>query len=296
MQNLQNNTANPDRLLPPSNGVHTWVMGAAWECRKRDLTPDQAIGEIRATEGLLRSGRTFSRGEVEVAVEKAYACEVIKHRRTTAPKPIWPKWCGERTAAIHAELEMDPCDLWERSPIRIEEQTPEDFLDDLFGAGNPLLCCGWGMDRFETRRRDDWRGNLDGLQLIVPAPMTARTGRTQDGRESAHTLENTGTRIYAVVDLDDPPPEHHASILWHLAEFAPLALVLRSGGKGLHGWYRMRDLCRLHDFYRYACLCGADPVLYRNPSQFVRLPHGIRDNGRRQAVLFINPENTLRHE
>lgn len=58
--------------------------------------------------------------------------------------------------------------------------------------------------------------------------------------------------------VDDPPPEQHASIFWHLAKFAPLTMILRSVGKSLHGWYRMRDLCRVHDIYRYACLCGSD--------------------------------------
>ncbi len=38
---------------------------------------------------------------------------------------------------------------------------------------------------------------------------------------------------------------------------------------------------------RYAVSLGADPATWTR-SQFVRLPGGVRDNGKRQPVLFFN--------
>jgi hypothetical protein len=41
------------------------------------------------------------------------------------------------------------------------------------------LCGGKSNSEFATRSREGSRGKLAALQLIVPSPMTARTGRTQ---------------------------------------------------------------------------------------------------------------------
>ena len=90
--------------------------------------------------------------------------------------------------------------LWELSRPRIEDnaQHTEEIIDRLF-PGNPLLCCGKSSQEFDTRPRDDWRGEMSALALIVPSPMSAVTGMTKDGKESKHTLANTGRA--AVSDL-----------------------------------------------------------------------------------------------
>jgi hypothetical protein len=69
-------------------------------------------------------------------------------------------------------------------------------MDKLF-PGNPLLCCGKSNSDFDTKPREDWRGELSKLQMIAPSPMSAVTGKTKDGRESKHTLDNTGSRRFA---------------------------------------------------------------------------------------------------
>ena len=40
---------------------------------------------------------------------------------------------------------------------------------------------------------------------------------------------------------------------------------------------------------RYAVSLGADRATWTR-SQFVRMPDGTRDNGKRQTVYFFNPE------
>ena len=110
----------------------------------------------------------------------------------------------------------------------------EEIVDTLF-PGNPLLCCGKSNSEFATRSREEWRGKLAAMQFIVPCPMSARTGRTQDGKESEHTLENTGPRRFLVIEQDTGTVDEQAAILVHLAERAPLALAVHSGSKSLHG-------------------------------------------------------------
>lgn len=82
-----------------------------------------------------------------------------------------------------------------------------------------------------------------------------------------------------------------AALLLHLAECAPLALAVHSGGKSIHGWFCAQDRSEdlLHRFMSYAVSLGADRALWTR-SQFVRMPDGTRDNGNRQTVFFFNPE------
>ena len=144
---------------------------------------------------------------------------------------------------------------------------------------------------FATRSRKEWRGKLTALQLIVPSPMSGVTGITQERKESEHALSNTGPRRFLVVEFDQGGVDEHAAILLHLAvSGAPLALVVHSGSKSLHGWFYCAGQLeeRLRRFMRYAVSLGADTATWSR-SQFVRMPDGTRDNGHRQTVYFFNP-------
>ncbi len=202
-------------------------------------------------------------------------------------------------------------DLWEASPICLDSNSPmtDEVIDILF-PGNPLLCCGWSRHRFDTRPRIHWH-KLQGLQFIVPNPMTALRGLTKARKLSAHALSNTGLRRFLVVEFDFD--QNHsteaarlltrlqtegldvrdlcAALLLHLAERAPLALAVYSGGKSIHGWFWAagQSEATLSRFTRYAESLGADPATWTR-SQFVRMPDGLRDNGSRQTVYFFNPE------
>ena len=132
-------------------------------------------------------------------------------------------------------------------------------------------------------------GELAGLSLIVPSPMTAQTGKTKEGKESEHTLQSTGPRRFLVIEQDSGSADEQAAILLHLAEHAPLVLAVHSGGKSIHGWFaaagQIED--RLLLFMRYAVSLGADRALWTR-SQFSRLPDGTRENGKRQITYFLN--------
>jgi hypothetical protein len=201
-------------------------------------------------------------------------------------------------------------DLWEASPMRLDSNAPRtDEIIDILFPGSPLLCCGWNSHGFDTRPRNRWY-KLHGLQFIVPNSMTAPAGLTKTGKLSAHALSNTGRRRFLIVEFDFDArnsagearllgrltTEGHdvrdlcAALLLHLAEKAPLALAVHSGGKSLHGWFYCADVPeeRVWRFFRYAVLLGADQANW-NPSQFARMPDGLRENRKRQAVYFFNP-------
>ena len=200
-------------------------------------------------------------------------------------------------------------DLWEASPFRLETNEPrsDKIIETLF-PGDPLLCCGWSGHQFDTRPKSRWY-KLDCLQLIVPNPMCGKTGATKQGKLSAHSLSNTGPRRFLVIEFDfgvehcNPAirllpslsddrdvADLSACLLLYLAERAPLALVVHSGGKSLHGWFYCagRSEEPLRRFMSYAVSLGADPATWTR-SQFVRMPDGLRDDGKRQTVFFFNP-------
>ena len=109
------------------------------------------------------------------------------------------------------------------------------------------------------------------------------------------------------MEFDQGSLNQQAAILWHLARYAPLALVVFSGSKSLHGWFfcagQPED--RVQRFFDYAHSLGADSLLWTR-SQFVRMPDGTRSDGKtgealtaagikdvpagRQAVLYFDPE------
>jgi hypothetical protein len=238
-------------------------------------------------------------------------------KRFTKPpevrRSVGERWLVRNFELIEAVAHTgnDLVDLWEASPVRLDSNEPKtDQIIDLLFPGDPLLCCGWSRYRFDTRARANWY-KLQDLQFIVPSPMTARWGLTREGKLSAHALSNTGPRRFLVVEFDfhasNSAEETRllerlstegrdvrdlcAALLLHLAERAPLALVVHSGGKSLHGWFYCAGVPeeRVWRTFQYAVSLGADPANW-TPSQFARMPDGLRKNGSRQTVYFLNPE------
>jgi hypothetical protein len=203
----------------------------------------------------------------------------------------WPAVNQEQREAIIRD-EGGLADLWECSPVRIEDDAAhtEKLIDALF-PGNPLLCCGRSNREFDTCPREDWRGQLAELALIVPSPMSAVEGVTMEGNLSRHTLDNTGPRRFLVVEFDTGTPDDHAALLLHLATIGPLVLAVHSGGKSLHGWFYCagQPEALLYRFMRYSVSLGADHATWSR-CQFCRMPDGTRDTGKRQTVFYLNPQ------
>lgn len=275
---------------PPrrGEGLNLWFYKVA-----RLLHPFRESAEIIELLRAATFGDPVKPGEIERAVErsKATAWKPSQTSQGAVQNRAWPKVNAEQREAVIATSGFGLVDLWEISPVRFEDNKShaEKIIDALF-PGNPLLCAGRSNYSFATRSREEWRGKLAALQLIVPSPMTARIGHTQDGKESAHTLEATGPRQFLVIEQDGGTIDEQAAILLHLAERAPLALAVHSGSKSIHGWFYCAGQPeeKLHSFMRYAVSLGADRATWTR-SQFVRMPDSTRDGGERQTAFFFNP-------
>ena len=288
-------------------GVNRWFYPAA--LRLLTLGLDKPEVEELLEEGCADCGRSIRSDEIPRAVRNAAAA-------LTGARPVshckWPTRNYEQIEAI-ASAGLRTNDLEESSPLPPDAGSTEAIVDALF-PGNPLICAGRSLTKAFTKHRNDWRGSLARQQFIVPSPMSKPTGITMDGKTSARSLDNTGPRRFLVVEFDfaehdnsgrhtDAAPVLHrlaehgrsvsdlcASLHAYLANFRPLALVLHSAGKSLHGWYPVRDdeedvMLR---FMRFAVNLGADPATWGR-AQLVRIPRGVRDNGKPQRVLYYNP-------
>jgi hypothetical protein len=275
---------------PPSRGegLHSWIFRIARQLHAHG-SEDQICELLFAV--LADSGA--ERREILDAVlnSKRVAWQPsggARHLLSVQPK--WPKF----DPSLHAEVIRNASgleDLHRLSPVRDECLLcdPEQLVDLLF-PGNPLICCGWSNKCFETKPRAEWRGKLARMQFIVPSPMSSVTGRTQQGKESYRSLSNVGPRRFLVVEFDRGSLDEQAAVILTLGGFAPLVLVVHSGGKSLHAWFFCQGQAeeRLQRYCAHAARLGADTATFC-PVQLVRMPAGLRENGNTQKVHFLNP-------
>jgi hypothetical protein len=135
--------------------------------------------------------------------------------------PAWPSVNQEHREAVIRDNGL-LVDLWEASPHLFDdsESHTEWLIDQLFPS-DPLLCVGETNSSFCTRAREELRGKLSAKALIVPSPMSARTGITQDGKVSEHTKENTGPRRFLIVEQDAGTVDEQAADCMYLLRVRP---------------------------------------------------------------------------
>jgi hypothetical protein len=259
-----------------------------------------------------------------LAFARAARVPVDHVRSPFTPKlPPPHRWPEADTLAIQSIVASDIhlADLCEHSPVKFDDDSShaEEIIDVLF-PGNPLLCVGKNTYDFDTCRRETWRGHLSQLPLMVPNPMLDTIGLTGAGRLSKHSKANTADWVYLVVEfdfaefgrdgktlsrwaplvrqwraLDKTVADGCAALHLHLAERLPLVCVVHSGGKSLHGWYYAFGTSdrQLRHFMDYAVTIGADHHTWLR-SQFVRIPDGLRENGRRQRAFYFDPGKAVK--
>jgi hypothetical protein len=275
-------------LKDAGDGLNDSLLVAARKLREWLNWSWQRTFDVLLPEANARRGRDCTK-EVTRQVDTVY------NTATTSNGPKLPKVTYEPGLWRRVGIpELSVYDLWEASPIKWddEDRHAEEVIDALF-PDNPWLCCGLSVREFETRRREDWRGLLSQLSLIVPSPAISKTGLTQEGYESEHCLEQFPVRKYVAVEFDaERDKDVQASILLWLAKQWPLRLVVDSAGKSLHGWFDSdgTDEGNLKSYFNDLVRLGADPRTYTR-SQFVRLPDGTRDNSKRQSILYFNGTN-----
>ena len=282
-------TAERLNAMPGPGGTHRWLAQVASGLRHL-LSAEQSFAFLRRCCDEFVVHRPVPDAEIEGAVELAYAGRPSAQVNFGRHPVDWP----EPHPALIAKALTDALPAFD-----VEADTDlaaSNILPRLFGPGE-LVCTGRNTERAMVRPLEETLADADWLQFIVVNPMRDRTGLNHRGKPSPRCQNNTGLRRHLVAEFDDPSlsKEQQARLITRLNAFVPLVLVVDSGGKSLHGWFRVdhlnaRDQVR---FFCVACLLGADPTRW-DICGWLRMPGGLRVvegvPAVRQRVLYFNPE------
>ena len=297
----------------PSNGIHHHLMRLACFCKGRGTDQSDAIDLIYRKFSECPQRRPLKAYEVENAVDKVYNSTSLFPRTSSGlilppkfekitPGSVWNTKMPLPTKQVNhtavgravklASWTLD--DMWEESPLKVDDATPTELLSMLFDP-TELVCCG-SVKRFSTMPSKDWFEEKWMGDQVVPNPCRARLGLTlsNEPKLSAHSRDATGKRKYLIVESDDEdmPFDEKASILRYLRDQtgATLRMVVHSAGKSLHGWFKAEpDESANWAFMEFACLLGADRRMWL-PEQLARLPNAVRiENNLVQKTYYFDP-------
>jgi hypothetical protein len=279
---------------PPYHGIHESLFAFACRSAEEGYNETETDEFIRKGLSTYHTRREVSDYEIEQQIRGGFI------KATDTESPVDSKYL-ERFDRHHAKEVYEACratmeDLAEISPL----PPPADVSEALSALYKPfeLINLGLSTKQTKTRSLSEWlkRSDLIDQEFIVPHPMTARVGITNDGRpHRPRTRSNTGPRRWVIVEFDQPDPLWQPSLIMELADFCGQqpAVVLWSGNKSLHSWWEIGDAtpAAVEAFENEAIRLGGDRVFFgeNRRAQCARLPMAIRkENGNIQKVIFWN--------
>jgi len=254
---------------PPQPGeTHAWLPRVAGGlCRLMDART--CFRFLRQCCDKYVHHRVVPDREIQAAVDFVYG----KTPGLPAHKPYaWPDQDPEMVVRILLETPaiFDPqCDTGLRAA---------DVLPRLFQPGE-LVCTGPDSNTALIRPLEQSLADAHLHQFIVVNPMRGSRNVNKSGDPSVRCQNNVLPRRHLVVEFDDLTisKRQQSRLISKLAQFLPLILVVDSGGKSLHAWFRVEHL-GVRDqasFFAVACLLGADPSRW-DTSGWLRMPGGLR--------------------
>ncbi len=290
-ENLSNGLASRLRELPwPAFqkllqlGVEHWntiAQSVANSFKNEGFTKD----ELR--EVLTKSGQayrdTVTERDIEKVIGKAW------DEKPSNKKTNWPIFDRDEFNKLFIVTESQFLEKYGQP----ETEEPWRVLESLF-PNDPLLCLAAEQQEvFHTQKLSEWKANEVQKNFVVPSPMSKRTGLTKEGGESGRCLDNTGERKFLVIESDELNRDEQWTLIDHLACLAPLVMVLDTGNKSLHAWFRCDENPGAEErFMTHAVRLGADKSTW-TACQLVRLPGGSHHKTRQpHKVLVFRPQKS----
>lgn len=273
--------------MRPGEGLHVDIFRAAILMLEERIPEDVVFEFLRQAANRVTDRHVPDReihGAIQSAKDRLAGGKIETSR--------WPAYSEQLRSEIVSRSNVSVADLGAMSEAL--SQDPWFYLCQLY-RDDEFVCLGEMASVFFTKRRKDLFHSVQTskFEYVNPSPMTEEFGFTKDGVVSAHTLDNCGPKTYQVVEFDHGQISDHAAIHWWLAGFAPLIMLVYSGGKSLHGWYNVRNMNEVDvlSFFSRAVQVGADPKMWSR-CQFSRLPAGLnRKTGKAQTVVLFEPKH-----
>jgi hypothetical protein len=353
MQYLDSSSASLSSFLPPfdlggkDDGHNVAIFTRALLCRRRGF--DAPTTEHILTDWCAQNRHAFTPGHEPTPADIQRAARRACDRRPRLEvygQPRDTEWTYNRTNPSRhlPERPPKPAELrGEGEVVAWLEHVWEDYtLTDLVQEGthdpdcfrmshiyrvDELVCRGWTTTKADGSEVPKYRtirgytptypldADVDHTppEFIVPNPMIAAQGLTQEGHWGARTKNNAchpDDRRFLVVEFDSEknadgiclpiPKDSQARRLRFLnTGDAHLFMVVDSGNKSIHGWYdvsRTEPTARQR-WWNLALALGADPAGALTFQGF-RYPNGRRKNGKTQRVIYYAPRprpKTLTH-
>jgi hypothetical protein len=253
---------------PPAPGeTHDWLPRAAGGVRHL-LDPETCYQFLRHCCDTYVHHRTVPDREIRSAVNYIYG----RGRGSGLGAYAWP----DQDTQLVARTIDETSPLFD--PDGDTQLQPAQVLPMLFRPGE-LVCTGPDSESAIIRPLEECLTDAHLQQFIVVNPMRGRQSVNQEGNPSVRCQNNVGLRRHLVVEFDDltVTKAQQARLISRLARFVPLILVVDSGGKSLHAWFRVEQL-HIRDqarFFAVACLLGADKSRW-DSSGWLRMPGGLR--------------------
>lgn len=285
--------------LPPSGGggCHVALLGVANLGREAGVDPNQ-VAEDLATH--VHGTRRIPNGEIQAAVRKAFTSTELPRARPPHCRINGPQLLNaifERGAGFTEEA------LWEASPIRMDWPRERDAVEILRHLYRPdeQLFIGSRLDSDPSHIRTarEWIARFDRgcptHEHIVPNPLSGKQGQTKDGKPSYRADSCVTAFRFVTVEFDTMPLDRQIQF-WAGVQL-PVAAVIHSGGKSLHGWVRAdaanaeeweREIeGKLFDILR---ALGADGAC-KNEARLSRIPGHFRgEKCDWQRILYLAPQ------
>jgi hypothetical protein len=290
--------------IPESGGggCHAALLGIANLGVRAGLTPQQIFEDLRAS---VHGSRSVPDREIQDAINKAASDYTPSGRGGIGSPGIHRKpqpRADKHTLKTLCDLGRyhgHEADLWEASRIRIDWPPGEGasrLLEFLYEP-DELLFIGERYGK-TIRSAGEWIEHFkQGGEVpahIIPNPLTGETGLTKDGKPSRRADSCVRSHRFAIVEFDSLSREDQIRF-WAGAKL-PVAALIDSGGKSIHGWVRV-DCADAEEWEReieeklfgeMLTPLGVDSSC-RNESRLSRLPGHLRGE-KWQRILYLAPQ------
>ena len=187
---------------------------------------------------------------------------------------------------------IEPSDLWELSPYHLEPDPAGNFCAFMRTLWRPheIVWCGANEDSGQPRHRDNFKPAAAWVELGAPVgPQTC--GFSFKPGCYSRRREFIEARRHLVLESDVLTHGQAASVFMWVKERLrlPLRAVVDTGGKSLHAWFAVPDAQRLGELQGVLPAAGMDAKVLKNAGMPVRVPGWMRDTGRLQSLLYLDP-------
>jgi len=295
---------------PGGAGCHAALLGIANYGVMAGLTDGQLLNDMRAS--IPQGTRKVPDSEIMKAIDRARmdfqpfdtAQGYVPRKvpvKTKPPERVKPEYLRH---LIGKGLGQTEADFWEASPIRLYNEPAQDarLLMETLYRPDDMLFIG---ERYDTgvRACSDWiehinRHGTKNLPHIIPNPVTGEQHPDKSGKPSFRCDNAIKNFRYTIVEFDNLSREDQLAF-WAAIPL-PIVALIDSGGKSIHGWIAVDNICNADQWEQYIenelykqmlIPLGVDPQC-RNEARLSRLPGHYRgEKGKWQRLLYLNPKS-----